>query len=152
MGFWSHGNHGTYYPNNYWDLAYPLSSFPHGGIFNKRPDYYQDYEDNLRKAKEESRKARDKYEKEQWRKFAKKFTQGFFGFEDTGLREPKERDNNYPYSVFGLKRSASDEDMKKAYRKSVLKAHPDKGGTPDLFRKVREAWEYFKDYLQGNAV
>ena len=42
-----------------------------------------------------------------------------------------------------LKKSASNEDMKKAYRKEVRKAHPDKGGSAELFRKIRQAWEYF---------
>ena len=135
---------GTWYPRGYRWLAYPLHSFPSGGIFNKRPDYYQDYQDNLRKAKEASRKAQEKQEKDRWRDFSRKFSQGFFGWKDGDEEAMPSQDKNYPYSVFGLTRSASDEDMKKAYRKSVLKAHPDKGGTTDLFRKVREAWEYFK--------
>ena len=63
----------------------------------------------------------------------KSIKQEFFGFSEATPNQ----DNDYPYCVFGLKRSASDEDMKKAYRKSVLKAHPDKGGTPELFRNVR---------------
>ena len=87
--------------------------------------------------------AREKAEKKRWREFAEKFEQGFFGFSEATPNQ----DNDYSYCVFGLMRSASDEDMKKAYRKSVLKAHPDKGGTPELFRKVREAWEYFKKMI-----
>lgn len=134
---------GCYYPRNYEWIAYPLSSFPHGGVFKKLPDFYQDYERQRRKAQEEFRRSKDKEQQDRWRDFAKKFTQGFFGFSE----ETPKRDNHYPYCVFGLKRSASDEDMKKAYRKSVLKAHPDKGGTPELFRKVREAWEYFKNII-----
>ena len=54
-----------------------------------------------------------------------------------------ETDDHYPYCVFGLKRSSSDEDMKKAYKKSILKSHPDKGGDPEEFRMYREAWEYY---------
>ena len=135
---------GCWYPRNYEWIAYPYQSFPHGGVFNKLPDYYQDYENELKKAKERFRRAREKEEQDRWSEYARRFTQGFFGFNE----EPeKKKDNNYPYSVFGLSRSASDDDVKKAYRKSVLKAHPDKGGTPELFRKVREAWDYFKNYL-----
>ena len=52
-------------------------------------------------------------------------------------------DDQYPYSVFGLKRSCSDEDMKKAYRKAILNAHPDKGGDAEEFRMYREAWENY---------
>ena len=135
---------GCYYPRDYQWLAYPLQSFPHGGIYTKLPDFYQDYAKERRRAQEKFRRAQEKKEQERWRDFAKKFTQGFFGF---GEDIPEQKDNDYPFSVFGLKKSASQEDMKKAYRKQVLKAHPDRGGTPELFRKVREAWEYFKKMI-----
>jgi len=57
------------------------------------------------------------------------------------------KDCDYPESVFGLKKSNSQEDMKKAYRKAMLNSHPDKGGDPEEFRKYREAWE---DYQHAN--
>lgn len=128
---------GCWYPRNYKFIAYPYHSFPSGGVFNKLPDYYQDYEKERRKFKQDQ-------EKEQQEKF-RNFFQGFFGFDEEKVE--RATDDNYPYSVFGLPRSASDEDMKKAYRKSVLKAHPDRGGTSAAFRKVREAWEYFKNVI-----
>lgn len=34
-----------------------------------------------------------------------------------------------PYSVLGVGRSASDDEIKRAYRKAALKYHPDKAGT-----------------------
>ena len=43
---------------------------------------------------------------------------------------------------------ASNDDMKKAYRKSVLKEHPDKGGTNEGFRKIQEAWDYFRKFCK----
>ena len=150
---------GVYYRKDYFDLAYPLQSFPSGGTYRERPSFYQDYEKELNQARQRWEKAKRKADKERWEKFAKKFAQGFFGWSDDEPQAPSSRGSpckgakqrktkeDYPYSVFGLTRSASDEDMKKAYRKSVLKAHPDRGGTPALFRKVREAWEYFKNYL-----
>ena len=137
---------GCWYPRNYEWIAYPYQSFPHGGVFNKLPDYYQNYEEELRKAREKFRRAREKEEQDRWKEYSRRFAQGFFGFNEEPEKN-KDKDNNYPYSVFGLSRSASDDDVKKAYRKSVLKAHPDKGGSNELFRKVREAWEYFKNYL-----
>ena len=136
---------GCWYPRNYRFIAYPFHSFPSGGVFNKLPDYYQDYEEELRKMREKRRQARDKEEQDRWRGKYKRFGQGFFGFDEEKVE--RATDDNYPYSVFGLPRSASDEDMKKAYRKSVLKAHPDRGGTCAAFRKVREAWEYFKNAI-----
>jgi len=137
---------GCWYPRDYEWIAYPYHSFPHGGVFNKLPDFYQDYENELKKARERFRRAREKEEQDRWKEYARRFAHGFFGWSDT--EEPdKNKDKDYPYSVFGLNRSASDDDVKKAYRQSIMKAHPDKGGSNELFRKVREAWEYFKNYL-----
>jgi len=134
MGFYCSG---CYY-SEYRSVAYPFHSFPSGGVYNKRPDYYQDYDDHVRNRK---RKQEEHAERERSERF-KNFFQGFYGYDQNNSnQEPLDRE--YPYSVFGLKRSASDDDMKKAYRKAVLKAHPDRGGTNELFRKVREAWEYF---------
>tara|TARA_R110000824_G_scaffold144754_5_gene312810 strand:+ start:361 stop:795 length:435 start_codon:yes stop_codon:yes gene_type:complete len=138
---------GCRYSANYVNIAYPLSSSPHGGIYNKLPQFYQNYERELKEASERRRQANTRKERERWRKFAKKFAQGFFGFQDEDIPE-EQLEPDYPYSVFGLKRSASEEDMKKAYRKSVLKAHPDRGGTAEVFRTVREAWEYFCNFVK----
>ena len=132
---------GCWYPNNYKFIAYPYQSFPSGGVFNKLPDYYQDYEKERRKFHEKFKKAQEEEQREKFRRFF----QGFFGFDEEKV--DRSTDDNYPYSVFGLTKSASNEDMKKAYRKSVLKAHPDRGGTSAAFRKVREAWEYFKKII-----
>tara|TARA_B110000881_G_scaffold179568_1_gene165208 strand:+ start:64 stop:492 length:429 start_codon:yes stop_codon:yes gene_type:complete len=134
---------GCNYSPNHFSLAYPLSSSPHGGIWKTPPQFYQDYQEEAKRHKRE-REGRDREERERessdfFRKFFGFF--GFFGFES----EPETIEPDYPYSVFGLKRSASGEDMKKAYRKEVLKAHPDRGGTPELFRKVRAAWECFTE-------
>ena len=49
------------------------------------------------------------------------------------------------YSVLGIAKTATELEIKKAYRKVVLKAHPDKGGSSDLFRKVQEAYEVLRD-------
>ena len=132
---------GCWYPRNYKFIAYPYHSFPSGGVFNKLPDYYQDYEKERRKFHEKFKKAQEEEQREKFRNFF----QGFFGFDE--VKVERATDDNYPYSVFGLTKSASHEDMKKAYRKSVLKAHPDRGGTSAAFRKVREAWEYFKSVI-----
>ena len=135
---------GCRYPANYRWISYPLSSSPHGGIFNRKPKYYQDYEDEIRKQRQRQAEQQQKEQDERANDFFKRFFGFFGGYEEE--EKPKEKD--YPYSVFGLKRSASDEDMKRAYRKSVLKSHPDKpGGSNEAFRKVQEAWEYFRSRL-----
>jgi hypothetical protein len=68
----------------------------------------------------------------------------FFGnpFEDNfKSRREYEEEVDENYSVLGLKKSASDEDIKKAFREKALETHPDKGGDPEEFRRVREAYE-----------
>ena len=132
---------GCWYSNNHKWISYPYQSFPSGGVFNKLPSYYQDYERERRKFHEKFKKAQEEEQREKFRKFF----YGFFGFDE--VKVDRSTDDNYPYSVFGLTKSASHDDVKKAYRKSVLKAHPDKGGSAELFRKVREAWDYFKNVI-----
>ena len=136
---------GCYYSEYKPSIAYPFHSFPSGGVFNKLPDYYHDYEQYMQDRKREQ----EEHEEQERSKRFNNFFKGFFGFDTDdsnkeSLAEGDPRlDRDYPYNVFGLKRSASDDDVKKAYRKAVLKAHPDRGGSNELFRKIREAWEYF---------
>ena len=139
MGFFFHG---IYY-EEFTSIAYPLSSFPSGGIWKKLPSYYMNYEEEFKKR--ESKRKRE-YEEEYNRKSKEKsrnFFKSYFGW-DIPHEDPVSFSEDYPYNVFGLKKSASSEDVKKAYRKEILKTHPDRGGSNEAFRKIREAWEYFK--------
>lgn len=45
------------------------------------------------------------------------------------------------YKVLGIEKSASDSDIKKAFRRLALKKHPDKGGDPEEFKKIQAAYE-----------
>ena len=104
-----------------------------------------DYEAEFKKSTEKRRK---QYEEERQRKnkeHTNRFFKSFFGWDLPN--EEISFSEDYPYNVFGLKKSASNEDMKREYRKAVLKAHPDRGGTNEAFRKIREAWEYFKSNI-----
>tara|TARA_R100001594_G_scaffold18974_1_gene37089 strand:- start:4596 stop:5024 length:429 start_codon:yes stop_codon:yes gene_type:complete len=134
---------GCRYPKGYFNIAYPCASFPSGGVFIKSAKYYQDYEEALKQRLEEEKIKREARNQEYNDKKARDFWSRYFGGFFTGVEEEEKLAPDYPYSVFGLKKSASNEDMKKAYRKEVRKAHPDKGGSAELFRKIREAWEYF---------
>lgn len=63
------------------------------------------------------------------------------------------RDVNSDYRVLGLEPDATDEQVKKAYRKMVIKFHPDKvqqmgaeyqKGAKEKFQKIQEAYEAIK--------
>lgn len=45
------------------------------------------------------------------------------------------------HQILGVPRSASEEDIKNAYRKLARTHHPDKGGSNELFQKIQEAYE-----------
>ena len=50
------------------------------------------------------------------------------------------------YEILGIGKSASDDEIKKAYRKAAVKYHPDKdGGDEAKFKEAGEAYEVLKD-------
>jgi len=46
-----------------------------------------------------------------------------------------------PYEVLGVAASASQDDLRKAYRRLLRETHPDTGGDANRFRQLQEAWE-----------
>jgi len=139
----------------YMNFAYPLSSYPSEGKCESLPEFYNEYQeyldDRIKKEKEERARAAQQSQAD-YDKFKNFFNQNF---DDYGERdhpvdfEFEEHDAGYPFSVFGLKKSASQEDMKKAYHKAARDTHPDKTGenTEDEFREIHEAYEYYTNYL-----
>ncbi|MDP2183730.1 MAG: molecular chaperone DnaJ, partial [Actinomycetota bacterium] len=69
---------------------------------------------------------------------------------------------NY-YDVLGVKKGASADDIKKAFRRLARKHHPDAGGSEEKFKEINEAYEVLSDaekrqqydqygqYFGGNA-
>jgi len=57
--------------------------------------------------------------------------------------------NKNPYEILGVARDASDEDIKKAYHKLVMKYHPDKNpgdkNAEEKFKEVNNAFDILKD-------
>lgn len=49
------------------------------------------------------------------------------------------------YEVLGVKKDASADEIKKAFRKAAIAHHPDRGGDEAKFKEVNEAYEVLKD-------
>lgn len=49
------------------------------------------------------------------------------------------------YEVLGVGKSASADEIKKAFRKAAIEHHPDRGGDETKFKEINEAYEVLKD-------
>jgi curved DNA-binding protein len=49
------------------------------------------------------------------------------------------------YSILGVQRDASADEIKKAYRRMASQHHPDKGGDTQAFQKIEEAYRILSD-------
>lgn len=49
------------------------------------------------------------------------------------------------YDILGISQNASPDEIKKAYRKLAIKEHPDKGGDPEKFKQINEAYGILSD-------
>jgi DnaJ-class molecular chaperone len=48
------------------------------------------------------------------------------------------------YSVLGVSKSVSNDEVKRAYRKMAMKHHPDLGGDVLVIRNVTEAYQFLR--------
>ena len=62
-----------------------------------------------------------------------------------GRREQKPVDNSKYYELIGVEKTATPDEIKKAFRKKALREHPDKGGDPEKFKEVTVAYEVLSD-------
>jgi len=60
-------------------------------------------------------------------------------------RAPKKSNNTRYYEILGVPNSASQDELKKAYKKAAIKNHPDKGGDPEKFKELAHAYEILSD-------
>jgi len=49
------------------------------------------------------------------------------------------------YSILGVPRNATPEEIKKAFKKKAMQHHPDRGGDATMFQRVTEAYELLSD-------
>lgn len=70
----------------------------------------------------------------------------FFGGGGHGHGGPaKDVDTTSLYKELGVAKTASDKEIKKAYRSLALKHHPDRGGDAEKFKKISTAYEILGD-------
>lgn len=54
--------------------------------------------------------------------------------------EAADGDRMSAWSILGIARDATSDEIKKAFRKKALETHPDRGGDPAVFRAVERAY------------
>jgi len=118
------------------------------GIYKSKKDKEREYWDQY--YREKGWGEREQERKEQ---FKRDFMGGKYFYDET-----QNENVNHSYfdnksedidPIFKIKKSSSEDDFKKAYRKLILKHHPDKGGEPSFFIKVQEAYENIKNYFSN---
>lgn len=62
-----------------------------------------------------------------------------------GMPPRKKSDNTKYYTQLGVDKNASADEIKKAYRKAAIKNHPDKGGDPEKFKDIAQAYDVLSD-------
>jgi curved DNA-binding protein CbpA len=59
------------------------------------------------------------------------------------------------YRILGIRQGASDDEIRKAYRKKALEYHPDRNHSPEaeeMFIRITEAYEYLTSHPHGRNI
>jgi DnaJ family protein A protein 2 len=70
---------------------------------------------------------------------------GGFGGSRGGAASNKPVDNSKLYEIMGLDKNASQDEIRKAYKKLAIKKHPDRGGNQEEFQMLQHAYEILSD-------
>jgi DnaJ family protein A protein 2 len=57
----------------------------------------------------------------------------------------------HPLDILGLTGKPTWDEIKSVYRKLVLKHHPDRGGDPEMFKKVQAAYELLEEQYEQSC-
>ena len=63
-----------------------------------------------------------------------------------------ELDDNNPYNCLDISQMATQDEIRKAYKKLIFLNHPDKGGDAEKFNKIHEAYEILSNPVTKNIV
>ena len=58
---------------------------------------------------------------------------------------PEEVDNKKLYEVLGVDQKATQNEVRKAFKKLAIKHHPDRGGDSEKFKEINAAYEVLSD-------
>merc|ERR1712139_456742 len=57
---------------------------------------------------------------------------------------------NVAYAILGVDPNATNEEIKKAYRRTAMECHPDKGGDKEEFQELNNAFEKIMEQRRGS--
>ena len=63
-----------------------------------------------------------------------------------------ELNDNNPYNYLDISQLASDEEIRKAYKKLIVLNHPDKGGDAEKFNKIHEAYQMLSNPITKKII